>query len=234
MIFQMTHSVFRCTADLDGIEHSLLETVRHLYDGGYISDYNQIAFLFSSVKSSQAAKLAEYFEANGIHIYSPRSKMFFERLEIKQIMGCLIMCFGNYLSDLKKNSFVHKISDRLRDYYKSCVMEASVLIKSDEHLHRYISAEFDSIRNIGTDSNKTLLDILYKLLSFRPFSEHLSASPDSVVTETRAARNLSEVSRMISHFSKMHNMHFINNMTANNLPEQFFNIYPISLYRRNR
>lgn len=222
---QMTHSVFRCTADHDGIEHSLLETVRHLYDGGYISDYNQIAFLFSSVKSGQAAKLAEYFEANGIHIYSPRSKMFFERLEIKQIMGCLIMCFGNYLSNLKKNSFVHKISDRLRDYYKSCAMEASVLIKSDEHLHRYISAEFESIRNIGTDSNKTLLDILYKLLSFRPFSEHLSASPDSVVTKTRAARNLSEVSRMISHFSKMHNMHFINNMTANNLPEQFFNIY---------
>ena len=171
----------------------MLDTVYRLYDGGYISDYNQIAFLFSSVKSPQATELADFFEANGIHIYSPRSEMFFERIEIKQILGCLIMCFGNYLSDLKKNSFVHRISDKLRDYYRSCVTEAMILIRSNEALHRYITAEFGAVRCAETDGQKTLLNILYKLLSFEPFRTYLSAAPDDIVTVTRAARNLSEI-----------------------------------------
>lgn len=221
----MHHSVFRCGAEELSSSQKLLDTISRLYNSGYISDYNQIAFLFSSVKSPQATELADFFEANGIHIYSPRSEMFFERVEVKQILGCLIMCFGNYLSDLKKNSFVHKISNKLRDYYKSCVAEAMILIRNDESLHRYIVSEFESVRCADDDSQKTLLDILYKLLSFKPFSTYLSAAPDDIVTVTRAARNLSEISRMISKFSNMHNMHFITSKTVNNLPEQFFNVF---------
>ena len=222
---QMHHSVFRCRTGEISSSQALLDTVYRLYDGGYISDYNQIAFLFSSVKSPQATELADFFEANGIHIYSPRSEMFFERIEIKQILGCLIMCFGNYLSDLKKNSFVHRISDKLRDYYRSCVTAAMILIRSNEALHRYITAEFGAVRCAETDSQKTLLDILYKLLSFEPFRTYLSAAPDDIVTVTRAARNLSEISRMISRFANIHNMYFITDKTANNLPEQFFNVF---------
>lgn len=222
---QMHHSVFRCKTSDDTSPHALLETIYRLYDGGYISDFNQISFLFSSVKSPQATELSEYFEANGIHVYSPRSEMFFERMEIKQILGCLIMCFGNYFADLKKNSFVHKISDKLRNYYRSCVTEAMVLLRTDNDLHKYISAEFESVRCAGNDSEKTLLDILYKILSFEPFCTYLSAAPDDIVTITRAARNLSEISRMISRFSNMHNMHFITEKTVNNLPEQFFNVF---------
>lgn len=226
----MKQSVFRCTSDNGSAKHTLLNTIVRLRESGYISDYNQTAFLFRSVKSSEAAELAEFFEVNGIPVYSPRSKMFFERIEIKQILGCLIMCFGNYFSDLKKNSFVHKISDKLRDYYRSCTTEAMSLIKSNDLLHKYISAEFDLIRNARQHSDKTLLDIFYKLISFSPFSDYLSAAPDDIVTKVRAARNLSEISRMVSEFADLHNMHFITDKTANNLPEQFFNIYISSHY----
>ena len=70
---------------------------------------------------------SRYLEANGIPVYSPRSDMFFERQEVRQILGCLMLCFQSYLGDLKRNSFTHLISDTLRDYYISCVKEASVI-----------------------------------------------------------------------------------------------------------
>lgn len=95
-------SVYHCGGDsIDFEKEYLLQMVRKLRWNHNISDYNQIAFLFRSVKSEEARKIAEYFEENGIPVYSPRSDMFFERTEVKQIIGCIMMCFRIYISDLK-------------------------------------------------------------------------------------------------------------------------------------
>src|SRR5690606_26692060 len=55
--------------------------IKMLSDEGYISNYNQIAFLFRSVTKKETQELANYLEGKGIPVYSPRSKMFFEREE---------------------------------------------------------------------------------------------------------------------------------------------------------
>lgn len=224
-------SVYSCGGDsLEAEKEDLLFLLRKLKENGNITDYNQIAFLFRSVKSQEATAIGEYLEKNGIPIYSPRSDLFFDREEVKQILGCFIVCFSTYTRDLKQNNFLLKISDELRQYYISCVKAAMVLMKADKELHDFIEKQMKEIQGISHESETGLLDIFYKLLAYEPFKTYLEASLNDNVLKTRAARNLSEISRIIARFSFLHEMHTlsVNNKIA--MPEEFFNQYLKYLY----
>jgi len=81
------------------------------------------------------------------------------------------------------------------------------------------------MREILTDRILVLLDLFYQLVSFAPFADYLHASPGKSADASRPARNLSEVSRMISQYGFLHDMH---SLTAENriaLPEEFFNSF---------
>ena len=219
-------SVYSCGGDNIEIEkEELLQTVMNLIVNGNISNYNQIAFLFRSVKSEEAIQIGAFLEANGIPVYSPRSDMFFERMEVKQILGCLIMCFASYMVDLKKNLFNYKISDGLRTYYIECLKASLPLIKANLPLMDYVESVKQQIWGLKEDSDLCLLDIFYRLIAFEPFKGYLQANLNDNVTKTRAARNLSEISRMLAKYSFLHDMH---NISADNklaMPEELFNLY---------
>lgn len=206
-----------------GGKEEILRLLKQMKSDGRITDYNQTAFLFRSVKSSEALELMGYLEENGVPVYSPRSELFFMRAAVKQLIGLLILCFTDYFSDLRKNSFIHGISDKLRGYYKECVGAATALVKADKALHDYISRESEAIRSA---QDKTLLDVFYKIISFDPFRTLLSADLNDTAVNVRAARNIAEISRLISRFSRLHDMHRI----TESLPEQFFNVYLKFLY----
>lgn len=220
------NAVYKCGGDsLDAEKEDLLHLVKDLINRGNISDYNQVVFLFRSVKSKEAVTIGRYLEENGIPVYSPRSDMFFERPEVKQLLGCLISCFTTYIQDLKKNIFLHKISDDLRQYYIGCVKEAFVLMKSDAGLHDYIEKQMREIHSLSSDAGKSLLNIFYRLIAFEPFKGYLLADLKDNVLQTRAARNLSEISRMLSKFCFLHKMHAITPDNKISMPEELFNIY---------
>lgn len=224
-------SVYKCGGDSVDIEkEDLLQLIRKLKDCGNITDYNQVAFLFRSVKSEEAVTIGKYLEENGIPVYSPRSDMFFERQEVKQLFGCLIACFSSYMQDLKKNIFLHKISDNLRQYYIDCVKQALALMKSDIELHHFIDSQMRIIHGLTEESGIGLLDIFYKLISFEPFKSYLHADLKNNVLNTRAARNLSEISRMLSKFSFLHEMHQITPENKIAIPEELFNLYLKYMY----
>lgn len=225
------NSVFSCGGNAKGEEQQeLLKMIKTLKENGNISNLNQIAFLFKSVKSKEAVELAAFLESNGIPVYSPRSDMFFERREVKQILGCFIFCFKRYTEDLRTNNFRYPISDKLRNYYISCRAEALTLLKSDNSLYRYICETASGIANFCGESNYGLLDIFYKLLAFRPFCEYLCKDVNANAVETRAARNLAEISRMLAKYRFLHNMHFLTQDNKNEAAEQLFNVYFKYLY----
>ena len=223
-------AVFMCGGSEEDEREDLLRTIRMLFENGCITDLNQVACLFRSVKSEEAADLGRYLEANGIPVYSPRSDMFFERREVRQILGCLMLCFQSYLGDLKRNSFTHLISDKLRDYYISCVKEASVIYKGNPDLYAFVQKQAGEILNVTEENEDGLLDIFYKLISFAPFDEYLSADLQDNVLKSRAARNLSEISRLLSRFSYLHGMHSITPVNRISLPEELFNDFFRCLY----
>ena len=223
-------AVFMCGGTEEDEKEDLLWTIRKLLNNGCISDLNQVACLFRSVKSEEAAGLGRYLEGNGIPVYSPRSDMFFERQEVRQILGCLMLCFQSYLGDLKRNSFTHLISDTLRDYYISCVKEANMIYKNNAGLYAFVQKQAGEILNVTEENEDGILDIFYKLISFAPFEEYLSVDLQDNVLKSRAARNISEISRLLSRFSHLHGMHSITPVNRIMLPEELFNEFFRCLY----
>ena len=65
--------------DEDEWHERVLDFINRLKNSGKIQDYNQLAFLFSSVKHERVISLARFLESNHINVYSPRSDMFFRR-----------------------------------------------------------------------------------------------------------------------------------------------------------
>ena len=222
----LSASVFSCRGE--GIEAEaaeLLRFVRRLLENGNITDLNQVAFLFSSVKSEETTQIGRYFEANGVPVYSPRSDMFFERREVREILGCLMMCFQSYFVDLRHNLFVHGISEGLRKYYIDCLRGARELTRGDAALASYIGETRSAIANLKTKSDMGLLDIFYRVISFEPFAGYLRADAGKSILDSRAARNLSEISRMLSRYAFLHKMHFVSGDNKIALPEELFNVY---------
>lgn len=224
-------SVYTCGGDsVNEEKNELLAMVRSLISNGNIRNYNQVAFLFRSVKSEEAVQIGAFFEQNGIPVYSPRSDMFFERTEVKQILGSIMMCFQSYMVDLKKNSFIHYISAELRSYYIGCLQAALPLVKANTELMAYIEETKRMVIALKEDSDVSLLDVFYRIISYPPFKDYLQADLNRNVLESRAARNLAEASRMLSKFSFLHDMHHISDKNKLSMPEEFFNIYLKYMY----
>lgn len=59
--------------DEDEWHERVLDFINRLKNSGKIQDYNQLAFLFSSVKHERVISLARFLESNHINVYSPRS-----------------------------------------------------------------------------------------------------------------------------------------------------------------
>lgn len=219
-------SVYSCVGDgIEAEKSELLHMIMQLVGSGNISNYNQVVFLFRSVKSEEATQIGAYLEDNGIPVYSPRSKMFFDRLEVKQLLGCLLMCFVSYMMDFKQNCFRYKISDNLRSYYIDCLKTAKTLIKENHDLVVYIEKVRQNIQGLKGTSDLGLLDIFYHLVAFEPFRGYLQASLNDNISRSRGARNLSEISRMLAKYSFLHNMHKLSSDNKLAMPEELFNLY---------
>ena len=219
-------AVFACGGSDESECEEILSTIQSLVKNGNISDYNQVACLSRSVKSAEVIRLGAYLEKNGIPVYSPRSDMFFERTEIKQILGSLMLCFPSYLKDLKENNFTSNgLPDRLRDYYIACIKEAGLIYKANVDLHEFIQKTTEDIQKFSPDNDTGILDVFYCLISLMPFREYMSADLRDNVLLVRAARNLSEISRLLSRFSHLHGMHSITSVNRISFPEELFNVF---------
>lgn len=91
--------------DEDEWHERVLDFINRLKNSGKIQDYNQLAFLFSSVKHERVISLARFLESNHINVYSPRSDMFFRREEVMQALGCMMLMFPNYVKGLENGEY---------------------------------------------------------------------------------------------------------------------------------
>ena len=91
--------------DPDEWHQRVLDFIHELKDSGKLTDYNQLAFLFNSVKHPRVTALSEFLEKNGINVYSPRSDMFFKREEVMLVLGCLMLMFPRYVHGLENMEY---------------------------------------------------------------------------------------------------------------------------------
>lgn len=228
-------TVLKCSAnnDIDNWCDRVYEFITDLEKQGVIKNYNQVAFLCKSVKNDKVLRLIRFLEANKIPVYSPRSEMFFERKEIRELIGMLIMCFPNYYLRLKTDSFAIT-SDNYREYYQfyreRCVKPAMMLLQENKELKNWYENILREHSSLTKNTDYAFTGLLYQLLQFEPFKSYVGIDIGGGVIDERTARNISILSSVLGKYEYLHRVDVFSAQNIVNAAERFFNMYLKFLY----
>ena len=155
--------------DLENWGDNIIDFINKLKSSGTISDYNQVAFLFRSVKGERVKSLADYLEKHGIPIYSPRSDMFFEREEIKLLIGALLVVFPNYLRQMTADKFMPKVM--LKFYTEKCLKAFQDYQKKNPSapLIKWCAQTGQKHCDPNASFDYAFTGLVYEILQFEPF-----------------------------------------------------------------
>lgn len=215
--------------DLENWGDNIIDFINKLKSSGTISDYNQVAFLFRSVKGKRVKSLADYLEKHGIPIYSPRSDMFFEREEIKLLIGTLLVVFPNYLRQMTADKFMPKVM--LKFYTEKCLKAFQDYQKKNPSapLIKWCAQTGQKHCDPNASFDYAFTGLVYEILQFEPFLSIMKSELSGVV-DSRAVRNIAEFTKLTTRYEFLHR---INVFTAQGMSidtTQFFNRYLRFLY----
>lgn len=219
-----TPTVLKAGGDSDNWSEQVLNFIKKLKSSGKLEDYNQIAFLFSSVKHNGATSLSEYLEKNGVPVYSPRSNLFFERDEICFLIGALILCFPDYANRLNKGQMW--VSPEIRDYYIECVKKFAEYLNQSANVELKKFIQKKAFAHVSPTSNfdYAFTGLIYSFFQYDPFKSWLDVEI-SGVNDTRAVRNLSKFTELTTRFEYLHRMAIFTAKQLNKTVEYFFNVF---------
>lgn len=213
------------TKEENYINKKTLLLIQELLESKKVTNLNQIAFLFRSVKGNTVKELADFLEKNGIPVYSPRSNMFFERNEIKLILGLMLLMFPFYKKGMDKltNGFDNPMSE----YYESCISYAKEVLKNPIHKDLYSWLRY---RIADFMSNQDELDysysgIIYQMLSHQPFQDIMNIDLSKGVNDTRAVRNIGLFIKLIVKYEMINGITVIKKKNLEKIVTRFFNTY---------
>ncbi len=228
-------TVLKCSGqnDLDEWCGNVYKFITDLEEIGVIKDYNQVAFLCKSVKNGKVLDLIRYLEESDIPVYSPRSEMFFERKEICELLGILIMCFPNYFIRLKTDSFTIT-SDQYLEFYQfyreRCVKPAMKLLQGNKELKNWYEEVLKRHSSLTKNTDYAFTGLLYQLLQFEPFKSYIGIDIGSGVIDERAARNISIFTSVLGKYEYLHRVEVFTAQNIVGTAETFFNMYLKFLY----
>lgn len=203
-----------------------LSFIRMLLDSGKVRDLNQIAFLFNSVKNDKVVRLAKFLEANGINVYSPRSDMFFERHEVKMMLGCLLLCFSEFVYKIQDRDFKY-IDEPLCQYYESCMQLVGNYLETPEGetLADMLGEMADHHSFMEKNTDYAFSGIAYRLLTFEPFASLLGVDMHSGVVDLRPARNIALLTSILAKYEYLHGIDVFTPAKIDKHVELLFNLF---------
>lgn len=213
-------------ASQEDYHQQVLKFLYDMRDKGHLNDWNQVAFLFRSVKSDKAVALSRFLERNGITVYSPRSNQFFEREEIRLMIGMLIFLFPQFPEARKwrDDAKLH-----IWDYYDNdCFVLAISELRKPEHadLLKWAKNIAKIHMTLAKNTDYGFSGLFYQLLQFPLFSRYLGEDLlNGGVTDSRAMRNLATFSQLLVKFEYLQNINVLTpeylNKNLRNLFNQF-------------
>ena len=223
-IFPDMPAVMRLSAENDTDEYhaEVLRFIRYLEKEHIITDFNQIAFLFRSVKSDKAKALAEYLEENGIKVFSPRSDMFFEREEVKLILGCLVSIFPQVEELFEDGSTTKGLCMQWSDYFITQLQKAP---KENRDLIRWVLAMQKGHAPLTKATNYSFTSLVYQMFQFPFFAKFLEVDLEANKTDLRAAYNIGALTNLVSKFEYLHNITIFTPKDVDKILKNFFNYY---------
>lgn len=187
-----------------------------------LEDWNQVALLFRSVQNDRAVGLGNYLEAKGIPVYSPRSNQFFEREEVKLVIGMLIFLFPQFKEARQwaENAFLP-----IWNYYdKECkpLIANHLRLPENNDLLTWGNRLALKHKTLSENTNYAFSDLFYELLQFPLFSRYFSEEALSGLDKGRAARNLSKLSTLLAKFEYLY---FISVLSPQYLDRNIQNLF---------
>lgn len=212
--------------DEDEWHETILDFIRQLEKTGKLTNYNQIAFLFSSVKHERVRRLAAFLEQNHINVYSPRSDMFFEREEIKIALGSLMLLFPKYVMGLEQEAYPF-LQQEHKDYFKDCIGAANKFLINPDNREfvKWIRHHGKVHAALKGTTDYAYSGLFYQMLGYEPFRTILKTDMSAGVVDVRPARNLALLSQVIGKFEYLHRIDILNGKTIDSHTERFFNLY---------
>lgn len=177
---------------------------------GQLADWNQVAFLFRSVKNEKVVALARFLEAQGIPVFSPRSNMFFEREEIRLMIGALIFLFPQFP---KVRAWAEGVTLPIWTYYdQHCFKPFTDELRKPENKPLLDWARPLAKRHavLTQNTDYAFSGLFYQSLQFPLFSRFLSDEAMQGVDKGRAARNLGTFSKLLAKFEYLHFISVLN------------------------
>lgn len=209
--FPAVPAVIKIATPEDGNHHQeVLAFLHRLKESGQLTNWNQIAFLFRSVRHKSVTALSAYLEKNGIPVYNPRSSMFFDREEVRLMIGALLFLFPQYQT-------VRKWDDSAKldiwDYYDhSCSRLFAVELRKPENfsLLDWATIRAEQHLNLMDNTDYGFSGLFYQLLQFPLFSRYLTDEAIAGIDRGRAARNLGTFSALLAKFEYLHHIKVLN------------------------
>lgn len=223
-VFPDTPSVLRLSAENDTAEYhaEVLRFIRYLEKEHIITDYNQIAFLYRSVKSDKARALADFLEENGIRVFSPRSDMFFEREEIKLILGCLVAIFPQVEDLFEDGSTTKGLCLQWSDEF---ITQLQANPTGNKDLIRWVLAMQKNHAPLSESTNYGFTSLVYQLFQFPLFAKYLEVDLEANKTDLRAAYNIGTLTNLISKFEYLNSVTVFTPQNVDTVLKNFFNYY---------
>jgi DNA helicase-2/ATP-dependent DNA helicase PcrA len=206
-------------------QEEILTFLHSLKDEGNLTDWNQVAFLFRSVKNAQVVALAQYLESKGISVYSPRSNQFFEREEIKLMIGALIFLFPQFQQ-------VRKWADdaylSIWDYYDhDCFKIFAEQLRKPENqdLLKWCRGKAKQHLYLTANTDYAFSGLFYELLQFPLFSQYLDEKllQKKGIINSRAMRNLALFSQLLCKFEYLNNINVFTPKYLDSYLQNLFN-----------
>ncbi len=186
----------------------VLSFIRTLKEKNILRNYNQIAVLSYSVKNTNVRNLAHCLEENGIPTFSPRSDMFFERREVRLVIGFFMFLFPSLVTDVLKPKEEYRTADDVYAYYEECEKFFGDEVRADREKHKglilFASQKFKELSHLTRNTDYAFADLFYQTMQFPLFRELLDVRLDSGVQDLRPAYNLAKLS--YTAFSRAQNL----------------------------
>lgn len=208
-------------------KENIYRFIKKLYTTKKISDYSQVAFLFKSVQAPNVKELKRYLEESGVPVYSPRSKDFFERTEIKLLIGSLLVYFPQC-----KYLVLDEVQNRGQSvfyYYKDCLALLKKEIQKDEELYRWLVEKRKFNASEEVEIIPSMRKIFYMLLQFKTFKNFINLGSRNV-KDGRATYNLGVFSEILDKFEALSKVEDISKDEIEKVVRYFFMVYMKNLY----
>jgi len=181
-----------------------------------IEDYSQVALLLHSVRDDHSGTYISALEAQGIPVFCPRARTYFDNDEIRLMVACFALIFGWFSQG--RGEVSGSVAELAR-YVDNGIIELGRRYSSPHPLALLLQTWIGEIAALheGDSLDMRPADYFYHLLALDPFSK--------AVKNENAARNLATFSQLLNVFQNYYHYTVVTYKNREFLRFHFFNSF---------